>query len=129
MLSIDTSELDAWTAVVAAARAEIRPAAELVVAKGALNIKNDARRLAPAGPHLPHYASSISYDLTSGLDWIQAEVGPVEGRAQRGLGNLLEYGSVNNRPHPHHEPAADAEEPRLWAAASALAADLVERRR
>jgi hypothetical protein len=83
--------------------------------------------MAPKGPHTPHYASSISYDVKTGDDWVESEIGPARGRLQAGLGNLLEYGSANNPPHPHHEPAADAEEPRFYRAAEDLAAGLIER--
>lgn len=100
-----------------------------LVSKGALNIKTDARRLAPHGVHTPHYPNSISYDIKHGTNWVEAEVGPDKDRRQGALGNLLEYGSVNNPPHPHLTPAGDLEEPRFYRAAEQLAEDLVERRR
>jgi hypothetical protein len=124
---VDASELTAYAAVLRAAGEDALNQGAKIIAKGALNVKNDARRLAPSGGHAVHYPASISYDTTSGADWTQAEVGPVEGRRQRGLGNLLEYGGPHNPPHPHHEPAADAEEPRLYSAAEDLAARLIER--
>lgn len=125
--SIDASELRAWETVLARAGADAMGEGEQVVSKGALNVKNEARRLAPKGPHTPHYAASINYDIETGDGWVEAEIGPAEGRLQRGLGNLLEYGSENNAPHPHHEPALDAEEPRFYDACENLAARLVER--
>jgi hypothetical protein len=126
-MSADVSELLAWARVLEAAGADAMSEGAKVVAKGSLNIKNDARRMAPRTQHAPHYASSITYDVTSGADWIEGEVGPVAGATQRGLGNLLEYGGHGTAPHPHHEPALDAEEPRFYAACEALAAKLVER--
>lgn len=120
MISLDATELDRWTDVLIAAGTDVEQGAEPVVAKGSLNIKTDARRMAPRGPHTPHYRESISYDLASGEGWVEGEIGPVAGRRQRGLGNLLEYGSPNNPPHPHLEPALDLEEPRFVAAAQTL---------
>jgi len=124
---IDTSELDEWADVLRAAGADAEGRGERIVSKGSLNVKNRARDLAPKGPHTPYYAASITYDVTVKQGDIVGEVGPAHGKAQWGLGNLLEYGSKNNAPHPHHEPALDEEEPRFYAASEQLAADLVER--
>ena len=129
-VEMDLTELNAWTDVLMRAPEVARKDGRAVVSKGALNIKNDARRLAPRGPHTPNYASSINYDVTSdhsATAEIVAEIGPEEGRRQWGLGNLLEYGSQHNPPHPHHEPALDNEAPRFIAACEALAAEAVER--
>lgn len=85
---------------------------EKVVAKGALNIKNGARRRIGRPAHAPAYANSITYDLQRWGMGAVAEIGPDKGRRQGALGNLLEYGSVNNGPIPHIRPAADEELPR-----------------
>jgi len=129
-MTADVSELVDWAAVLAAAARDVAAEGEPVVSKGSLNIKNDAREHAPGTGHAKHYPASINYDILkpSPTDII-GEIGPAAGRAQRGLGNLLEYGGPNNRPHPHLEPALDAEEPRFYAASEALAARLVERYR
>lgn len=76
-----------------------------IVERGALNIKkqwaDNAR--ASSGRYAPAYPSSISYDLMSvgaavaGV--LSAEIGPDKARRQGALGNLLEFGSVNNPPH------------------------------
>jgi hypothetical protein len=127
MAVADTSELDAWARVLDAAAHDAVEQGERIVAKGSLNIKNRARELAPGSDYAKHYPASISYDVeVDGADII-GEIGPAAGRAQRGLGNLLEYGSSHNPPHPHHEPALDEEEPRFYEQAEALAARLVER--
>lgn len=84
-----------------------------VVSKGALNIKNDARRRARGLKHAPAYPSSITYDTYFSLRGPTAEIGPDKTRRQGALGNLIEYGSVNNPPHPHLRPAADREQPRF----------------
>lgn len=121
-IEMDFSELDQWSVIIQRAPAIARREARAVVSKGALNIKNEARANAPGGEHAPHYAASINYDLTEKGDLIEAEIGPAEGRRQWGLGNLLEYGSRNNPPHPHIEPALDHEGPRFLKAVEDLAA-------
>lgn len=122
-IELDTSELDDFVEVLQQAPNVTRKQARAVVSKGALQIKNEARKNAPRGPHTPHYAASINYDITERDGLIEAEIGPVEGRRQRGLGNLLEYGSSHNPPHPHIEPALDHEEPKFIKAAEDLAAE------
>jgi hypothetical protein len=92
-----------------AAPAEVRK----VVAKGALNIKKDARRLVGRPAHAPAYSSSITYDTRMTPAGAVAEIGPDKSKRQGALGNLLEYGSVNNPPHPHMAPAGEAEKPRF----------------
>ena len=125
---LDPRELDPWAGLLRRAGDAAAVGGRAVVAKGSLNIKNDARDHAPSGGHAKYYPASISYDFTTdGPDTFETETGPVEGRKQRGLGNLLEYGGPHNQPHPHLEPALDHEEPRFYAAAEDLAADLVER--
>jgi hypothetical protein len=124
---IDTSELDRWTDVIIAAGDDVLDEGKKIVNHGAFKMKARARELAPKGRHTPHYASSINYDVTVHRDEIVGEVGPTKGRRQWGLGNLLEYGSSHNRPHPHLEPALDEEEPRFIRACEDLAAKLLER--
>lgn len=94
--------------------ADIRPDVVAVIAKAAFNVKREwqANARGSSGAHAPAYPSSITYDIETGLG-IGAEVGPDKGRAQGPLGNLLEYGSVNNPPHGDGKRAADSEEPRL----------------
>jgi hypothetical protein len=98
-----------------------------VVAKGALNIKTDARRRITGLAHAPAYPRSITYDSheTPAGSW--AEIGPDKEKRQGALGNLLEYGSVKNPPHPHMTPAAEAEEPRFAKAMEDLAVKVLGR--
>lgn len=125
-MSADISELVAWERVLLAAGADAMAEGAKIVAKGSLNIKKDAQERAPKGPHTPGYAASIRYDVTTGADWIEGEIGPTGGGQAR-LGVILEYGSPTSPPHPHHEPALDAEEPRFYQACEDLAAKLIER--
>lgn len=108
----------------AAAGAE--PALRGVVARGALNVKNDWRNNATqsAGRHARLYPGSISYDLDSVPGGATAQIGPDKARPQGALGNLLEYGSANNAGHNDGGHALDAEEPRMVAAVEAVAEQL-----
>lgn len=97
-----------------------------VVEKGALNIKNDARRRVGFLRHAPAYPAAIGYDSRRGFRGPEAEIGPDKNKRQGALGNLIEHGSVNNPPHPHMAPAAEAEMPRFERAMTDLAARLLE---
>lgn len=125
-MTADISELVAWQKVLEAAGHDALAEGAKIIGKGALNVKNEARELAPKGPHVPGYAGSIRYDIKVEADAVEAEIGPTGGGQAR-LGAVLEYGSPTSPPHPHHETAGDHEEPRFWAAAEDLAAKLVER--
>lgn len=94
-----------------------------VVAKGALNVKNDWRRRAKrtARDTSRAYPYSITYDVAIGAHVVAAEVGPDKGKRQGPLGNLIEFGSVNNPPTLDGQKALDAEEPKFLAAMQALA--------
>ena len=96
--------------------------ARAVVAKGALNVKNDARRNAEAssGKHAAGYPATITYSEPVVGPLVESEIGP-EKRGQGNLGPILEYGSVNNQPHRDLGRALDVEEPRFLAAAMEIA--------
>ncbi|HEY9482907.1 MAG TPA: hypothetical protein VIR00_08085, partial [Micromonosporaceae bacterium] len=92
---LDLSELDKWSDDLRMAGPITRQQARGVISKGALAIKTEARANAPGGPHTPFYPASINYDINVVPEGYEAEIGPAEGRKQRGLGNLLEYGSAH----------------------------------
>jgi hypothetical protein len=108
------------------------PEVAKVVGKGSNNIKKDARRRArkAAGRHARRYPYTIGYDLREYpyIKRVESEIGPDKNRKQGALGNLLEYGSVNNAPQPHMRPATDAETPKFESAMEALAVKLLEGR-
>lgn len=120
----DVSELVALAAQLRAAPTELDRVLGPVVSKGALNIKNEWRDNAriSAGAHAKLYPASIGYDLDGGPGYAQAVIGPDQDARQGRLGNLLEYGSVNNPPHNDGGRAADSEEPRFGDAVEAAAA-------
>lgn len=113
---IDSSEVGTLAADLGKAGAAGVDEATKVVKKGAHNIKTDSARRITGLAHAPAYPAAITYDVTFGWGTITAEIGPDKGRRQGALGNILEYGTVKNPPHPHLGPALDAEEPKYLAA-------------
>lgn len=95
-----------------------------VVAKGALNIKNDWRRRWSGHPHIPLLPRAINYDIRMERGTgVEAEIGPDKDRPQGPLGNLIEFGTATSAPLPGGLPALEAETPRYERAL----ADLSER--
>lgn len=92
-----------------------------VVSRGALNIKKDAQRRIKGLRHARRYPYAIDYDLYVTGRGAVADVGANKSKRQGALGNLLEYGSTNNPPHPHMRPAAEAEMPNFVKAMEDLA--------
>lgn len=91
------------------ARKGVRP----VVAKGCLNIKTATQRRWTGLSNAPALARAVTYDthLTPTGAW--GEVGPDKAKRQGDLGNLIEYGSVNNPPRPGLAPSLAEEDPRF----------------
>jgi hypothetical protein len=110
--------------------ATIRP----VVARASLNIKNDARARIGRSPHIPMYASTITYDTEETVTSVTAEIGPDKDKTVGGgpfrtpgnLGNILEYGTGDTAPIPHLGPALDAEEPRFVRALEDAIAEAID---
>lgn len=107
----ETLAADLLTAATRVAR-EVRD----VVAKGANNVKRDARanveRSAPVQNAHAQYA--INYDDPSAVgSVISSEIGYDKDLPGGALGNILEYGSRNNSPHRDLGRALDAETPRF----------------
>lgn len=79
----------------------------------ARGIRDAAREFASGIGHAPHYPRSITYDVESRITaaghgaGVRAEIGPDKDRTQGALGNILEYGTVNNAPYAHLGPALD----------------------
>lgn len=73
-----------------------------IVRKGAQAIKNDWRtrmRAREHHGHIPHLPGTIGYDVHQTEDGASAVIGPDKRRRQGPLAHLLEFGSVNNKPH------------------------------
>ena len=78
--------------------------------RGANNMVRFARKRVQGLDHAPAYPYAIGYDFEVTTRVMRWEVGPDKNRRQGALGNLIEYGSVNNPPNPHVQPALNAEE-------------------
>lgn len=122
---VDTREVTVLARDLDGAAGDVDREARKVVARGALNIKNDARRRVSGHGHLPAYPYSITYDLLAGV--VGAEIGPDKRRNQGPLGNIIEYGGLREAPIPHMGPAADKEMPGFRDALEKLAERLVLR--
>lgn len=99
---VDFSEMDKLAADLADVPKSIGSFVRKAVEVTARNVRDDWRQNARGMGHAPAFPYSITYDLKGGSgargSEIDAEVGPDKGRLQGALGNLIEYGSVNNPP-------------------------------
>lgn len=121
-MSADTRELFQLANAMARNVAQAEPEMARIVTRGALNVKNNwrANAIATAGAHARAYPYSINYDINPIPGGASAEIGPDKGKKQGALGNLLEFGSVNNQPHNDGGRALIAEHPRFEAQVIAL---------
>ncbi|MET9467789.1 hypothetical protein ABZY44_23900 [Streptomyces sp. NPDC006544] len=121
-MTADIRELVQLAVVLEAHIPEAERSIVAVVTRGALNVKNDWRDNArtSAGRHARLYPNSISYDVTVMPGGATAEIGPDKEKPQGALGNLLEFGSINNGPHNDGGRALQAEEPRFIAQVAAI---------
>lgn len=113
MSDFEVSGLNELVADLRDAPGKVQRKVDGVVKKGALNVRDDARRLISGLRHAPLYPLSISFDAGWKGSTFEAEIGPDKDRPQGALGNLLEYGSSNNAPLTHLGPALDIEGPRF----------------
>ena len=115
-------------AVLESAAADAVPEGRKVVARGALQIKNEWRRRWSGSPHAPALPYAIGYDVRTAGTLVSAEIGPDKAKRQGALGNLYEFGAPaqNTTPRPGGAPALAAETPRFVAALEKLAVDLLE---
>ncbi|PWR08576.1 hypothetical protein DKT68_15275 [Micromonospora acroterricola] len=88
-------------------------------------IKKTSRELASGIAHAPDYPNAITYDWADlGVGkGVSAEIGPDKDRRQGPLGNILEYGTVNNPPYAHLGPALDRWSPDFVEGLEKAAAD------
>lgn len=104
----------------------VTPEARKVLAKGALNVKQDWRRQWSNIKHAPRLPYAIDYDITEDKVALTAEIGPQDGPVNQGfLGPIIEYGGIHNAPNPGGQPALDREAPRLEAELEKLSEELL----
>jgi hypothetical protein len=125
-VSIDASQLQALADDIRAGSRAVVKDARAAVNKGAVNIKNDWRREWAGLSHAPALAAAITYDVKVAGRGIEAEIGPDPSRRQGPLDNIIEFGTVNNAPHPGGAPALRREEPRFVKAAEDLIAGILK---
>lgn len=118
--------LDEWIVQLDRAQSQALPQAEMVLSKGALQIKTSAARRISGHAHSPAYPASIGYDLYHLPGSARARIGPDKGKRQGALGNILEYGTAKNAPLPHLGPSLTEEAPKFERALGDLGAKLLE---
>jgi hypothetical protein len=110
--TVDTSEVAQLAAdlgeVAASAGGLVRKALEV----SARNIKDHWRDGLPSAGHAKRLRNAVTYDLKSaalsGATVLEAEIGPDKDRKQGALGNLIEFGSINNPPQGQGQAALEA---------------------
>lgn len=100
-LTVDLSQAGIFaTARAATATAE--------TAEEVARFARDTIRARTSGEYVKHYPNAITYEVSVlGAGIIAADIGPEFDKPQGGLGQLLEFGSRNNAPIPHLNPALD----------------------
>jgi hypothetical protein len=124
-VSIDTSELDRLSASFASATRNLPREVRAVVAKGALNVKNDTRKNVSDHPTWGRIAQTVNYDLAGNAFFSEAVVG-YDDEGQGELAGIYEFGSATRDPHPTLFPAAERERPRFEKALADVAAKVAE---
>lgn len=109
-VSIDSSDFSKLSADIGKAPSTSGKTLRQAIEVTARNVRDTAREKASGLDHAPAFPYSITYDIGAnhsllretfgggGADTLTAEIGPDKNRTQGALGNLLEYGSVNNPP-------------------------------
>lgn len=91
-----------------------------VTEKAAVNIKKDWQAAWKGHPHFKALPFAIGYDRTLSLTALEYVIGPDKDKRQGALGNIIEFGTVNNAPIPGGLPAQEKELPRLEAQLAAI---------
>lgn len=97
-MDFDFSELDSLAADIGEAprkaQKNIRQAMEVT----ARNVKNSWKSKVTGARFLRDLSPTVSYDITSGSDGVEAEVGFDRGRGQGKLGAVSEFGTPSSAP-------------------------------
>jgi len=105
-LDFDASELERLSVNIGRASAAAIVATRGVVAKGAVNIKNDTRKNISDNPSWKHLAQTVNYEQVG----LSAVIG-YDDVGQGELAGIYEFGSARRAPHPTLYPAAAREVP------------------
>lgn len=109
---IDLTEVNTYIAELDRVPKDMYDEVVKVGEKGALNIKKDWAQAWSGHSYIGPLSRAVSYDRRGKGASIEWEIGPDKGRAQGPLGNVIEFGTVNNPPIPGGLPALDREAPR-----------------
>src|SRR5512139_200408 len=120
-IEIDTRELERLAVNIGRASAAAITAAHGVIAKGALNIKNDTRDNISDHPSWKRLKSTVNYEQVG----LSAVVG-YDDRGQGELAGIYEFGSARRAPHPTLYPAAEREAPKFAQHLAEIAAKVTE---
>jgi hypothetical protein len=111
---VDAHEVFDLAGVLAVAGDVAAEDAKPIVKRGAQNIKTAWREASKGIAHAPRYPRSISYDIVTGTNSVEAAIGPEDSPINQGfLGPILEFGGAHNAPRNDGGAALDAEEPRF----------------
>lgn len=121
MSTVDTSELRTLSASLGRASGATIQAARQVIAKGALNIKNETRENVSKSDYWKRLAHTVNYEQVG----LWAEIG-YDDVGQGELAGVYEFGTARRDPHPTLIPAFDHEAPRFEKAMGDLAAKAIE---
>jgi hypothetical protein len=97
-MSIEVTGLTELIADFAAAQAKVMVNGKKAVQVTSMRIKKAWAQADSGLAHAPAYPRSIGYDVRTGAGWVEGTIGPDKDKAQGALGNLIEFGSVNNPP-------------------------------
>lgn len=125
MADVEVHGLAELTAALSRAEARAVPEVGKVVDRGALNIKRGWADRWQGIAHAPALPAAISYDRYHVPGAVAAEIGPDKDKRQGALGNIIEYGTVNNAPRPGGGPALEDEAPRFQRALGDLGSGLL----
>lgn len=110
--TVDTSEVTQLATDLGRVAESAGPLVRKALEVSARNVRDHWRTGAAGMRHAPAYPASVTYDLSSfsgfGATVLEAEIGPDKDRPQGALGNLIEFGSINNPPQGQGQAALDA---------------------
>jgi hypothetical protein len=104
-VSGDASEVRGLARDMGEASANALPFLRAAVQHTSLLVKTSWRDKASGNRFAPAFPASITYDTVIGDSEIRSEIGPDKDRPQGALGNLIEFGSVNNPPRGYGQAA------------------------
>ena len=103
-----SDDLERLSASLGRASGKLIDEAHKVIAKGSLNIKNEAREKVSDHPSWRRIAQTINYEQVG----LSSVIG-YDDIGQGELAGIAEFGSARHAPHPALMPAARAEAPRF----------------